>query len=55
MTVRFALLTLLTEQFEAHDAVLLMRLRLRRLDPESDSTFHRRPSVAARHVLYTVH
>ena len=54
VVVRLALLALLTEQFEADDAVLLLRLRLRRLDPECDSTFHRRPRVAARHVLATV-
>jgi len=45
--VRFALLTLLTEEFEANDAVVLMRPHLRWLDPERHSTFHRRPGVAA--------
>jgi len=38
-SVRFAFLTLLAEQFEVNDAVV-MRMRLRRLDPKEDSTLH---------------
>ena len=39
-SVRSTFLTLLTEQFEANDAVMLMLLRLRCLDPEEDTAFH---------------
>jgi len=47
VVVRFALETLLAEQFEADDAAMSVRLGVRWSDPERDTTFHRRPCVAA--------
>jgi len=54
-SVRFALLTLLAEQLEPNDAMLLVLMILWCLDPKDDATLHWRPCVAAAPVLHNQH